>query len=396
MDYAAVPPEINSGRMYSGPGSTPLLAAAMAWNLLANDLHSAAAGYRDQIADLVADAWRGQAANSMNAAAATHVTWLVTTAAQAQSTAEQARAAAEAYDAAFCSTVPPVMITANRSQLTSLVATNVLGQNASAIAATEAQYAEMWAQDATTMYEYAVASSAATQLTPFSTPTASAHDDQSGSQNDSNIPQLTSLIKAIPSALQHFTSQLQATPASDVPAGVAGLLANLGLTTPVTFLNPLNSALTVVSLGGSYWAWGTAVQTDTELLSAQQQIGDTENQILERLETRAVPPPTTAATLSAASARAAAVGGLSVPQGWVAQAPAMRLAALTSPPPMASALLTEASSASLTPFSATDLAAAALLRRSAGTPTPQTLSGQPMSSPGKRPTVLPAAWGGSA
>lgn len=32
------------------------------------------------------------------------------------------------------------------------VATNILGQNTPAIAATETQYAEMWAQDAAAMY----------------------------------------------------------------------------------------------------------------------------------------------------------------------------------------------------------------------------------------------------
>ena len=32
MDFAFLPPEINSGRMYDGPGSGPMLAAAAAWD----------------------------------------------------------------------------------------------------------------------------------------------------------------------------------------------------------------------------------------------------------------------------------------------------------------------------------------------------------------------------
>ena len=40
MFYAAFPPEINSGRIYSGPGSGPMLAAAAAWDELANELQS--------------------------------------------------------------------------------------------------------------------------------------------------------------------------------------------------------------------------------------------------------------------------------------------------------------------------------------------------------------------
>jgi PPE-repeat protein len=67
-------------------------------------------------------------------------------------------------------TVPPPAITANRTQLMSLIATNLLGQNTAAIAAVEAQYAEMWAQDAAAMSAYAASSAAATQLTTFTSP----------------------------------------------------------------------------------------------------------------------------------------------------------------------------------------------------------------------------------
>ncbi len=35
LDYGALPPEINSTRMYAGPGSAPLIAAAAAWDVLA-------------------------------------------------------------------------------------------------------------------------------------------------------------------------------------------------------------------------------------------------------------------------------------------------------------------------------------------------------------------------
>ena len=97
----------------------------------------------------------------MAAAAAPYVTWMSTTAAQAEQTANQAKAAAAAYEAAFAMTVPPAVVAANRAQLAALVATNVLGQNTAAIAATEAQYGEMWAQDAAAMYGYAGSSAAA-------------------------------------------------------------------------------------------------------------------------------------------------------------------------------------------------------------------------------------------
>ena len=100
----------------------------------------------------------------MAAAATPYVAWLNASAEEAEQTAAQARAAAGAYQAAFAMTVPPALIAANRAQLTSLIATNIFGQNTPAIAATEAQYGEMWAQDATAMYGYAGNSAAASTV----------------------------------------------------------------------------------------------------------------------------------------------------------------------------------------------------------------------------------------
>ena len=96
--------------------------------------------------------------------------WLSTSAARAEQTAVQAEAAVAAYEAAFAATVPPPVIAANRVQLVVLIATNFFGQNTPAIAATEAQYMEMWAQDAAAMYGYAGSSAAASRLAAFTGP----------------------------------------------------------------------------------------------------------------------------------------------------------------------------------------------------------------------------------
>jgi PPE-repeat protein len=170
IDYATLPPEINSARMYSGAGSAPMLAAGAAWSQLATEMRSAAASYSSVVTNLTSGSWQGPASASMAAAAAPYAAWMNTTATQAEQTAAQAQAAVSAYESAFSMTVPPAEIAANRTQLASLVADNVLGQNAPAIAATEAQYGDMWAQDAAAMYGYAGSSAAATQLTPFSQP----------------------------------------------------------------------------------------------------------------------------------------------------------------------------------------------------------------------------------
>ena len=153
MDYALLPPKVNSARMYAGPGSGPMMAAASAWDALAADLQSTASSYQSAITALIAGPWLGPSAATMAAAAAPYVDWMRATAAQAEQTANQATA--------------PV-VAANRSLLAALVATNFFGQNTPSIAATETQYSEMWAQDASAMYSYAGASASATTLTPFS------------------------------------------------------------------------------------------------------------------------------------------------------------------------------------------------------------------------------------
>ncbi|OBK54710.1 PPE family protein [Mycobacterium kubicae] len=168
MDFAALPPEINSALMYAGPGSGPMLAAAAAWEALAAELASNAAAWTTVITGLTDGPWLGASSMTMAEAVAPEIAWLSSAAGQAQDAASQATAAASAYEAAFLGTVPPAEVAANRALLMTLLATNFLGQNTAAIAATEAQYAEMWAQDAATMYGYSAASAAAAELPQFS------------------------------------------------------------------------------------------------------------------------------------------------------------------------------------------------------------------------------------
>ena len=82
LDFAALPPEVNSALMYTGPGSGPMLAAAAAWDVLATEMYSAASTYGSVISDLVA-AWLGPSSVAMAAAAAPFVSWISATAAVA-------------------------------------------------------------------------------------------------------------------------------------------------------------------------------------------------------------------------------------------------------------------------------------------------------------------------
>jgi PPE-repeat protein len=238
MDFALLPPEINSGRMYTGPGAGPMLAAAAAWDALAAELESAAAGYSSVVSGLTGQDWSGPASAAMASAAAPYVEWLQASSAQAERAAMQAKTAAAAYEVAFAATVPPPVIAANRGLLATLVATNFLGQNTPAIAATEAHYAEMWAQDAAAMYGYAGASSSASPLTPFSEPPPTTNPAGLGTQAGAvahaaaagaHTQALSQLTTALPAAVHQLVSPLGSSSTSTTQAsGLSQLSATLG------------------------------------------------------------------------------------------------------------------------------------------------------------------------
>lgn len=181
LDFGALPPEINSARMYAGPGSAAMMSAASSWRWLAAELESAAIDYDRVITQLTSE-WRGPASAQMADAAAPYIAWMSSSAAQAEQAATQARAAAGAYETAFAATVPPPLIEANRLQLTQAVSTNVLGQNMPIIAQLEAQYGEMWAQDAAAMYGYAGQVAPTTKVTPFTSPVQNTNPAGQGMQ----------------------------------------------------------------------------------------------------------------------------------------------------------------------------------------------------------------------
>jgi PPE-repeat protein len=263
MDFAILPPEINSGRIYAGPGSGPIMAVAAAWDALAEDLYATANSDQAVISELTGQAWSGPAAAAMANAAAPFTTWTATTAVQVQEAAAQARAAAAAYEAAFALTVPPPVITANRSLLQALIATNFFGQNLPSIAATEADYAEMWAQDATTMYSYASASAAASTLTPITEPQpvtnpAGLAGQAAAVAHAASMPAGTANTQAVVSAMSRLLSTVPVTLqqlAQGTASGTAtsgGGLSSLLATSPLeylTLLTPYEASTGTARLG---------------------------------------------------------------------------------------------------------------------------------------------------
>ncbi len=237
MDFGALPPEVNSLRMYTGPGSAPLLAAMTAWDGIAAELRMTATAYELVIATLAGESWLGPASAAMTAAAAPYVAWMSMTSLQAEQTAAQAASAAAAFEAAFAMTVPPPVVAANRARLLMLVATNFLGINAPAIAATEAEYAEMWAQDATAMYVYAANAAEAAALTPFREPEQTTNPNgpagqaaavtQASSSATASVAQseLPQLMSALPASLQQLASPAAVSPFDNISQ--TGLLADI-------------------------------------------------------------------------------------------------------------------------------------------------------------------------
>ncbi len=171
MNFSVWPPEVNSGLLVDGPGSGPMLEAAAAWDGIGSELSSAANAFSSVTSDLAGEAWQGPASASMTNAITPYMGWLGAAAAQAEQSAIQARAAATAYEAALAAIVDPELITVNRSQFVSLVRLNLFGQNAPAIAAAEAAYEQMWAQDVAVMSGYHTnVSAAVAQLASWEQP----------------------------------------------------------------------------------------------------------------------------------------------------------------------------------------------------------------------------------
>jgi PPE-repeat protein len=331
MDFAALPPEINSVRMYTGPGAGPMMAAASAWNALGAELASTASSYESVISQLTGEEWRGSASAAMAAAAQPYVTWLNTTSAAAEYAASQAMASAAAYEAAFAMTVPPPVIAANRAQLAALIATNILGQNTPAIAANEAHYGEMWAQDAAAMYGYAGSSASAGVLQPLTTPAANTNPaglaGQAAAVTQATGTQtgLSQLVSALPNTMQQLSSPLAGSAQSS-----GGFLSNfIGSTQNVGLFNAIQTYSTYFVTAGIWHIFAGAASA-IAIASEGGSVGGMAPFLADATAPAGAAGLTaTAGTggfggapVLASAGQASSVGGLTVPASWSAATPA--------------------------------------------------------------------------
>jgi PPE-repeat protein len=266
------------------------------------------------------------------------VSWLTTTAAAAEQAAAQSTASAAAYEAAFSGTVPPPLIAANRATLGTLVATNFLGINTPAIAATEAHYAEMWVQDATAMYTYQAGAMAAAALQPLTPAAPTTNPAGAGAQaaavaaSANPADAFSDIIAGLQAELANIQTALQGATASvssigtglfnSLPTGVQDLLTTLDgfIGTPLIFNG--------VQQLGVTGAWVMTAAISNGVVGAHTAAG---------LAAAAAPDAAAAGAEGAAAAlasdvapagaaaglgEASLVGGLSVPAGWASAAPA--------------------------------------------------------------------------
>jgi PPE-repeat protein len=300
IDFGALPPEINSARMYAGAGPGPMLAAAASWDYLAAELASSAASYSSVTAELTCSSWFGPASRSMIAAAAPYISWLSAAAALAEQTSSRAKAVASAFEAAFAMTVPPPVVAENRALLIMLVATNFFGQNTPAIATTEASYAEMWVRDAVAMNGYAGLAATTSQLTPFTEPTQTT--DQAGlAQQQAAVAAAEAAAAGTdaPPATQPSLNDIINTLSSQIKGLLFGPL-------DVIYWPMIYVGSNIFSQIGVLWpehlAAGTAVGVSaTPALAAPVNLGG--------------------GLISANLASSAKIGSLSVPTSWSATAP---------------------------------------------------------------------------
>ncbi len=255
MDFLALPPEVTSALIHSGPGAASMIEASSAWQRLASELENSVSTYTSVVSSL-AESWKGPSSSAMVQAVQPYIAWLRETAQQSQQMGASAQAAATAFNSALSAVVHPAEVAANRTRLAQLVATNGFGRNLPAIAATEDQYQAMWANNSAAMSRYQAAAAQALDLKQFLPPPSIANPAAAATQATA-----TSAAAATPaqSAIGDLLTNLVSTPFGFDPNkgwfGLANTYANQFISSgfPINLLSYVaqaSSAQALQSVGG--------------------------------------------------------------------------------------------------------------------------------------------------
>ncbi|OBA57534.1 hypothetical protein A5647_23905 [Mycobacterium sp. 1100029.7] len=338
IDFGALPPEINSARMYAGPGPGSLAMAAVAWDNLAAELHQASASYRSLISSLTTGRWLGPTSLQMASAFGPYVAWTSGAAARAMEASSHAQLAVEIYEAAFAMTVPPPVVTANRVQLATLMSTNFFGQNSAAIAANEAEYGEMWAQDAAAMYQYAGNSVAVCDVTQFNPPPKVTDDSgltaQSAAVGQANASaavqhaDLANIVSQTPAAMQSLT-QGGTSASTGTSTTTSDLLSNLATQLPNYLPNYLNAGAT--PLYGMSSVLSMAQTAQGMARTAAEGAAAAAQGAASGASTAASSAANLGSGVMGSIGKAAQLGPMSVPSAWTSVIPQAPMAATALP-----------------------------------------------------------------
>jgi PPE-repeat protein len=219
MEFTVLPPEVTSALIHSGPGAESLIEASAAWQRLGTNLEETAGVYAGALAPLTA-IWQGPSSAAMAQAVQPYLAWLRTTAQRCQQTAASVQDAIAAFGSVRAAVVPVAAVAANRTRLAQLLATNRFGSNLPAIARTEDEYQDMWANNSAAMSRYEASSAQATTVTLFSSPPQIA--DPAAATTQSSAVQ-TAAAAAAPAAASPIDSLISSIESFDPNSGWFGL-----------------------------------------------------------------------------------------------------------------------------------------------------------------------------
>jgi PPE-repeat protein len=357
MDFGILPPEITAALIHSGPGAGSWAEASGVWQQLAIELEDSLPGYGSVLSSL-ADAWGGPSSMAMIEAVEPYLAWVRTTAQQCEQLASSAQAAAVAFELASRTMVFPVEVSANRTRLAELLATNWFGSSLPAIAATEDEYEGMWFNNSAAMYRYEAASAQALDLSQFSSPPAIASPTAAAAQA-SAVPTAAASTPAAPTLGSIFNIFAPGTNTSGT--GLPGLLNLISGSAQSSFGSFLNGNFLTGGIDNSIGGSGFPINllsyiAQTNLAQGFQNIGGDVAQGLAAGEAGLGAPEAaglTSALSAAGSARApTAAVGVGVSLGKLTAPPAMvgLLSASQAPVQLASAVSPLAADESGLPF----------------------------------------------